>query len=165
MHIRVAAAAGLVVAALLGFSRLTAQQPKSQAELRKSFVGTWRLVSIEGGVTQTNRGQKPTGVIYYDGNGNMAAQIMPDRPRPKWTGTPTQEQALEAFRGYTAYFGTYTIDEKASTVTHHRQGSLDGGAVDFVRKFEFAGDRIVLTPVAAPGSTNPPTHLTWERMK
>ena len=165
MHIRVAAAAGLVVAALLGFSRLTAQQPKSQAELRKPLVGTWRLVSIEGGATPANRGQAPTGLIYYDSLGNMAAQIMPDRPRPKWTGTPTQEQMAEAFRGYTAYFGTYTIDEKASTVTHHRQGSLDGGAVDFVRKFEFAGDRIVLTPVPTPGSTNPPTHLTWERMK
>jgi hypothetical protein len=167
MRIRVAAAAGLVVvaAAIPGFSRLTAQQPKSQAELRKSFVGTWRLVSIDGGSTQTVRGQKPTGLIYYDANGYMAAQIQPDRPRPKWTGTPSQEQALEAFRGYTAYFGTYTIDEKASTVTHHRQGSLDGGAVDFVRKFEFAGDRIVLTPVAAPASTNPPTHLAWERMK
>ena len=162
MHVRIATAAGLVVAALLGFSRLTAQEPKSQAELRKSFVGTWRLVSIDGGANPTIRGQKPTGVIYYDAHGNMAAQIMPDRPRPKWTGTPTQEQAMEAFRGYTAYFGTYTIDEHASTVTHHRQGSLDGGAVDFVRKFEFAGDRIVLTPV---GSTTTPTHLTWERVK
>jgi hypothetical protein len=134
MRMRVAAAGLVVCAALLGITRLTAQQSKSQAELRKSFVGTWRLVSIEGGLTQTNRGQKPTGVIYYDASGNMAAQIMPDRPRPKWTGAPTQEQALEAFRGYTAYFGTYTIDEKAGTVTHHRQGSLDGGAVDFVRK-------------------------------
>jgi hypothetical protein len=158
------AVAGLVVAAaaLLELSHLGAQQPKSQAELRKAFVGTWRLVSIEGGANPTTRGPKPTGVIYYDNNGYMAAQIMPDRPRPKWTGTPTQEQALEAFRGYTAYFGTYTIDEKAGTVTHHRQGSLDGGAVDFVRKFEFSGDRIVLTPV---GSSTTPTHLTWERVK
>jgi hypothetical protein len=144
----------------------SAQQPKSQAELRKPLVGTWRLVSIEGGATPANRGQKPTGLIYYDNLGNMAAQIMPDRPRPKWTGTPTPEQMAEAFRGYTAYFGTYTIDEKASTVTHHRKGMLDGGAVDFVRHFKFLpGDRIVLTPVPAPGSTNPPTHLTWERMK
>jgi hypothetical protein len=98
----------------------SAQQPKSQAELRKPLVGTWRLVSIEGGATPANRGQKPTGLIYYDNLGNMAAQIMPDRPRPKWTGTPTPEQMAEAFRGYTAYFGTYTIDEKASTVTHAR---------------------------------------------
>jgi hypothetical protein len=77
-----------------------AQPAKSQSELRKALIGTWRLVSIEGGTTQANRGARPTGLIYYDANGYMAAQIMPDRPRPKWTGAPTPEQALEAFRGY-----------------------------------------------------------------
>jgi hypothetical protein len=166
MEKNVVAVAGiaLIVAALQGAGGIAHAQPaKSQAELRKPLIGTWRLVSIEGGTTQANRGTRPTGLIYYDANGYMAAQIMPDRPRPKWTGAPTPEQALEAFRGYTAYFGTYTIDEKASTVTHHRQGMLDGGAVDFVRHFKFAsGDRIILTPV---GNTATPTHLTWERIK
>jgi hypothetical protein len=166
MRRRVVFVAALVLAAAAWPSAdwiAHAQQAKSQAELRKAFIGTWRLLSIEGGTTQTNRGAKPTGLIYYDVNGYMAAQIKPDRPHPTWTGTPTPEQALEAFRGYTAYFGTYTIDEKAKTVTHHRQGMLDGGAVDFVRRFEFApGDRLILTPV---GTTTPPTHLTWERIK
>lgn len=139
------------------------EQAKSQTELRKPLVGSWRLVSIDGGATPQNRGSKPTGIIFYDGFGNMAAQIQPDRPRPKWTGVPTADQALEAIRGYTAYFGTYTIDEKAQTVTHHRQGMLDGGVVDFVRKFTFVTpDRIVLTPV---GGSGPPTNLTWERVK
>jgi hypothetical protein len=163
---RVSSVAGLVLVAVAlqgtpGFAG--AQQAKSQAELRKAFIGTWRLVSIEGGTTAATRGTKPTGLIYYDSTGHMAAQIMPDRPRPKWTGTPTPEQALDAFRGYTAYFGTYTIDETAKTVTHHRQGMLDGGTVDFVRRYEFApGDRLILTPV---GNTATPTHLTWERIK
>ena len=163
---RIVSVAGVVLvgAALQGAGWIANAQPAtSQAELRKPLIGTWRLVSIEGGTTPTNRGTRPTGLIYYDVNGYMAAQIMPDRPRPKWIGTPTPEQALEALRGYTAYFGTYTIDEKASTVTHHRQGMLDGGAVDFVRRFEFApGDRLILTPV---GNTQTPIHLTWERIK
>jgi hypothetical protein len=152
---------GLVLQILLGSGHGEAGQMKSQAELRKPFVGTWRLVSIEGGATPGNRGSKPTGLIIYDDQGYMSVQIVPDRPRPKWTGTPTPEQALEAIRGYTAYFGTYTIDEKAGTVTHHRQGMLDGGVVDFVRKFELKGDRVTLTPVG----NDPPTHLTWERIK
>jgi lipocalin-like protein len=166
MPTRVTSIAALVLAAVAlqgtaGFA--VAQKTKSQAELRKTFIGTWRLISIEGGTTRANRGTKPTGLIYYDGNGYMAAQIMPDRPRPTWTGAPTPEVAVEAIRGYTAYFGTYTIDEKAATVTHHRQGMLDGGTVDFVRRYEFApGDRIILTPV---GNTATPTHLTWERIK
>jgi glyoxylase-like metal-dependent hydrolase (beta-lactamase superfamily II) len=140
-----------------------ASEESEQREARKRFVGTWSLVSIDGGANTTNRGGKPTGVIYYDATGHMAAQIQPDRERPRWTGTPTPEQAYERWRGYTAYFGTYTIDAKAGTVTHHREGMLDPGAVDFVRKFEFAGDRLILTPVG--GANANPAHLTWERLQ
>ena len=158
------AVAVLAIAGLGGYWQVAASQGKSQAELRKPFVGSWRLVSIEGGNNPTTRGSKPTGIIMYDAHGNMAAQIQPDRQRPTYTGTPSLEQMAERMRGYTAYFGTYTIDEKAGTVTHHRQGMLDAGAVDFVRKFELApgGNRITLTPVGATGT---PTDLTWERVR
>jgi hypothetical protein len=160
-------AAGAVIAVLAAFTSVGRAQGKSQQDLRKPFVGTWKLVSIAGGPESTaNRGARPTGLIMYDQHGWMNVQIMPDRPRPKWTGAPTPEQALEAIRGYTAYWGTYTIDEKAQTVTHHRQGMLDGGIVDYVRRFELTdgGNRITLTPVSG-GTTNPPTHLTWERVR
>lgn len=163
-----------VIIAAGGIQGLAGGQAKTQAELRKPFVGTWRLVTIEGGPQSgpqsvpANRGRKPTGLIMYDQHGNMAVQIMPDRARPKWTGVPTPEQAVDAIRGYTAYFGTYTIDEKARTVTHHRQGMLDGGVVDFVRKFELTadGNRVVLTPISG-GTVYPPspTRLTWERVR
>lgn len=137
---------------------------ESPTEDAKRFVGTWRLVSIEGGSQpDRRRGANPIGLIYYDGFGNMAAQIMPDRARPKWTDSPTPEQAKEALTGYTAYFGTYTVDEKARTVSHHRKGSLNPGSVgvDAVRRYEFAsGDRVILTPVE-----NPTIRLTWERVR
>jgi hypothetical protein len=156
----------LAAVAMLGLGLKGAQAGQvgaSQAELRKAFVGTWRLVAIEGGANPASRGPTPTGLIIYDVHGNMAAQIQPDRPRPKWTGTPTPDQALDAIRGYTAYFGTYTIDDKAKTVTHHRQGMLDGGAVEFVRKYEMlSGDRIMLIPI---GGTGPETRLTWQKIK
>jgi hypothetical protein len=153
----------LAVVALSGHWQWAEGQGTSQTELRKPFIGSWRLVSIEGGNSPATRGSKPTGIIMYDAHGNMAAQIQPDRQRPTYTGTPSVEQMAERMRGYTAYFGTYTIDEKAGTVTHHRQGMLDAGAVDFVRKFELTpdGNRITLTPVG----TSTPTHLTWERVR
>ena len=157
------AALGLAWALVCASTATLAAQQKSQGELRKAFVGTWRLVSITGGANPAARG-KPTGLIIYDAHGNMAAQIQPDRKRQTYTGTPTAEQLADRARGYTAYFGTYTIDEKAGIVTHHRQGQLDSGAVDFVRKFELqdGGNRIVLTPV---GGTSPPIQLTWERVR
>jgi hypothetical protein len=166
-HIATYLAFGTILVVLTAFGAVGRAQGKSQEDLRKPFIGTWRLNSIDGGAqSATNRGTKPTGIIMYDPHGLMNVQIMPDRPRPKWTGAPTPEQALDAIRGYTAYWGTYTIDEKAQTVTHHRQGMLDGGVVDYVRKFELkdGGNRIVLTPVSG-GTTNQPTHLTWDRVR
>ena len=150
----------LVVALGFGFS-----PPTANGEDAKRFVGTWRLVSIESTPPDPMRGDHPLGVIYYDATGNMAVQIMPDRDRPKWKPgeSPTPEQAKETLAGYTAYFGTYTVDEKARTVSHHRKGSLSAGGVgvDLVRQYEFApGDRLILTPVDTPS-----THLTWERVR
>jgi hypothetical protein len=36
----------------------------------------------------------------------------------------TAEEAKIAMTDYIAYFGSYTIDEKAGTVTRHRQASI-----------------------------------------
>lgn len=91
-------------------------------------------------------------MIYYDGTGHMAVQIMPDRARPQYAGTlPTPDEAKAAILGYAAYFGTYTIDERARIVTHHRTGNINpGGLGDFVRGYEFASDdRLILRPVEA----------------
>jgi len=129
----------------------------------KRFIGTWRLVSItSNGRTDPNRGLHPTGLISYDRTGQMAVQIMPDRVRPKYAASePTPDEAKAAITGYTAYFGTYTIDESARTVTHHRIGNINPGALaDVVRHYEFGpGDWLILMPVE-----DPTAQLTWERI-
>ena len=140
---------------------LLAAASDANAQGAKQLVGTWRLVDINNG-TDPNRGQRPSGLIYYDAHGNMAAQIMPDRPRAKYAATqPTPEEAKAAIMGYTAYFGTYTVDEKARTVTHHRKANLNPGGIDtVVRRYEFVTpDRIILRPVENQNQ------LTWERVK
>jgi hypothetical protein len=114
----------------------------------KRIVGTWRLVSITvDGRVDLSRGPKPAGLIYYDAHGNMAAQVQPDRPRPE--------------SGYVAYFGTYTVDEKAGIVTHRRAGNLERGAPAVVqRRYEFVSDdRMILRPLENKSA------LTWERVK
>ena len=135
----------------------------AQSDTAKRLIGTWRLVSItDNGRIDTHRGPRPSGLIYYDAKGYMAVQIMPDRPRPKYAGaSPTPDEAKAAISGYTAYFGTYTMDERARTVTHHRTGDINPGPLgDFVRRYEFASeDRLILRPVESK------TALTWERVK
>lgn len=133
----------------------------------KRFIGTWRLVSLTGhdGAPEPVRGAQPTGLIHYDTTGHMSVQIVPDRPRPPFSGLyPTPEEARAAVAGYTAYFGTYSIDEHARTVTHHREGNINpGGSGDFVRRYEFLSeDTVAFTPAE---SGNPIGRLVWERVK
>jgi len=116
------------------------------------FIGTWRLVS-----------ETTTGMMIYDNLGNMAAQVMPNRLRRKYAAAePTPEEAKDAITGYLAYFGTYTVDEQARIVTHHRKANINPGQVgdDVVRTYVFeSNDRLVLTPA---GSTN---KIVWERAR
>jgi hypothetical protein len=129
------------------------------------FVGTWRLVeTTRAGQIRPERGANPTGMITYHESGWMSAQIQPDRPIAPLSGVaPTPEEALAAIDGYTAYFGTYTVDEARKVVTHHRKASVTPGwrqRADFERAYEFVGDdRVILRPV---GNSN---ELVWERLK
>jgi len=45
------------------------------ADLQKKFVGSWKLISIEGSTQQPSNG-KPFGMIMYDNTGHMAVQIV-----------------------------------------------------------------------------------------
>ena len=117
-----------------------------------------RHARINGG--NWDRGANPKGVIYYGPHGEMAVQIAPDVNRTRAGAVMTPDEAFTAVKDYIAYFGTYTVDEAAGTVTHHRQDSLQpGDKGDLVRRYELNGDRLVLR---APNST---LEVTWERIK
>ena len=90
----------------------------------------------------------------------MAAQIAPDRLNPMAGATPTPEEAKAALADYVAYFGTWSLDERAGTVTHHRVASVQPGPLtDYVRTYEFKGDRLILRPVGTR------QEVVWERIK
>jgi hypothetical protein len=132
----------------------------SEGEVAKKLHGAWRYIGtrINGG--NWDRGAQPKGMIYYGPHGEMAVQIAPDVNRTRAGAAMTPEEAQIAVKDYIAYFGTYTVDEHAGTVTHHRQDSLQPGDFgDLVRRYEFIGDRLVLR---APNST---MEVTWERIK
>ena len=152
----------------------TQVSPRTSAASR--LIGTWALVSYESSDTESQRyrGPKPIGLLIYDGTGHMAVQISPDRPRRRFTGPqagvftgpqPTPDEALDAISGYAAYFGTYTVDERAQTVTHQRVGNINpSGLGDFVRRYEFpTEDRLVLVPQERTDLRA--VRLTWERLK
>ena len=132
----------------------------SEGEVAKKLLGAWRYVGtrINGG--NWDRGENPKGMIYYGPHGEMSVQVAPDVKRTRTGAVMTAEEARIALTDYIAYFGKYSVDEGARTVTHHRQGSVQpGDKGDLVRGYEFAGDRLILRPI---GTT---TEVLWERIK
>jgi hypothetical protein len=71
--------------------------------IKSKLVGRWRLVSYvaapEQGETVYPLGAKAKGVLDYSPEGNVSVHIMG--------------------AGYFAYYGYYSVDERAATVTHH----------------------------------------------
>ena len=97
----------------------------------------------------------------------MGVHIMP-RNRPRFaTGMPTGDEAQAALRGYAAYFGSFSVDDKDKFVVHHRIGQINpGGVVDAKRFYDFDGDRLILTPAPAGGGgkDKAANRLIWERL-
>jgi len=150
----------VLLAGALAAGPAAAQSPP-QGEVAKRFFGAWRYVGTWiDGKPRPGRGDNPKGMIYYDPSGAMAAQIAPDRHVKMAGAEPTPEEAKAALADYVAYFGTYAIDERAGTVTHHRRGNVQpGDRPDLVRTYEFVGDRLILRPVGSK------QEVVWERFK
>jgi hypothetical protein len=138
-----------------------ARSEPMQSEAAQRFVGIWRYVGTWiDGKPRPNRGANPKGYIFYAASGEMAAQIAPDRVNPMAGATPTAEEAKAALADYVSYFGTWSLDERAGTVTHHRAASVQPGPLtDYVRAYEFKGDRLTLRPVGTA------QEVVWERIK
>jgi hypothetical protein len=121
-----------------------------ESETARRFFGAWRyLGSMIDGQPRADR-SNPCGIIIYDPSGHMAVQIMPGR----------EHVAAAPASTFICYFGRWSIDEQARTVTHHREGDLRAdGEINAVRQYEFTGDRLILRPVGKD------QQIMWERIK
>src|SRR5260370_8883767 len=116
---------------LIGFCLGATAAATHPDELSRKFVGFWRLISIEGHPPgSTNVFDHPTGLLMYDPSGRMSVQIVvkadrkPFAPLTKGLLTATTEEKAAAFESYAAYFGTFTTDAHAATITHHLEANL-----------------------------------------
>jgi hypothetical protein len=144
---------------------------ETAADLQKKFVGSWKLISIEG-PNQTGSG-KPFGIIMYDNTGHMSVQIVRgDRPAfPNGLPKATEREKAAAFGTYVAYYGTFTFEPENGIVIHHLEGSIVPGQIgqDNIRYFELKGNRLTLS-VANDGKggrlarKDTTRHLTWEKI-
>ena len=131
----------------------------TESDFAKNLHGAWRYVGtrINGG--NWDRGANPKGMIYYGSHGEMGVQMAPDVERMRAGAVMTPKEAKIALTDYIAYFGTYSIDQQAGTVTHHRHDSVQpGDRGDLVRRFELDGERLLLRAL------NSTLEVTWERI-
>jgi len=177
-------AAALALGSSTAITRPNAPQSGSEATqtISRQIVGGWRLVSrittsddgrivVDPGLSKT-----PTGVLIYDGFGHVAAQL-------SRTGRTSQtlrddckdiaqvkgpNDTAQTILGYDAYFGTYKVDEKEMTVTHHLESALfpDDVGKDILRHFSISGDTLVIKFSTTQRDGSPVTRtLTWQRMR
>ena len=131
------------------------------------FHGAWELASIvrySGEGEELSRNESSTGFIMYDPAGTMGVVIQGADRAPYAGEEATPEEILAAYRSYTSYFGGFTVDPEAGTVTHHLRASMNpsGAGSDYVRHYEFGEDSLTLQPPA--GADGGVVRLTWRRL-
>jgi lipocalin-like protein len=168
----------LCVPLVLSSVALTAaptQAPRPASGVSQRIVGTWLLTSrtvrrADGTVlADPVLGEKPLGRLYYDATGVVMLQMM-RLDRAAAIGKPSNPKDAanpRAILGYDAYFGRYAVDEHASTITHHVEGSLfpEDLGKDWVRPFTLDGDTLTLTFTSAADGTEVTRTLVFRRSK
>ena len=179
LKIAIAAAAVAASTSVLDLRASTEPAPQAaQAAMGDTakFPGTYALVITEQkdatGKWALNPDFNSNGYIIYSPTGQMAVHINP-RVRTKYKANPpTAEEAQAAMRGYTLYYGGYTVNEKEKYVVHNRIAQVNpGGITDGKRFYDFVKtpqgrERLILTPADNGKPKEEQTsHLIWERQE
>ncbi|HST01495.1 MAG TPA: lipocalin-like domain-containing protein [Usitatibacter sp.] len=143
--------------------------------LSTTLPGTWRLVSRTDVAANGERridpalGEDPVAILFYDHSGNFAAQFM-KRDRTAAVDVVAAGPAKNNSRakdGYDAYFGSYTIDDAAGTVTQELAGALSKEDVGHVltRGMTVEGDELTIALETTSVEGEPVTRtLRWKRV-
>jgi hypothetical protein len=140
--------------------------------VRERAIGTWRMISLavgEGAQRIEPFGPAPNGLMTITSEGWFTIAIM--RPGlPKFAaanrerGTADENGAV--VRGSIGYFGTYTIDEAASTMTVHIEGTTFPNYLGDIqtRRLIFDGDELTYVN-ASPSGGGGVAKAMWRRVE
>ena len=146
----------------------------SAAPLSEALPGTWQLLSRIDVAASGQRkaepslGDDPVALLIYDRSGHFAAQFMRrDRSAVVADAASSGNNNSRARDGYDAYFGSYSVDDAAGTVTQQLHGALSRENVGAVltRAMQVDGDELVIQlHTNAPDGTEVTRTLTWRRV-
>jgi len=132
---------GVCVLLLLGLALMSPVLAQSAAKsLKDQIVGHWQLVSVTVG-ERTPYGTSPQGSMFLDASGHLSVIVISDGDARN-----------------ISFFGTYTVDDAAKSMTIHVDGSSGGtGSAtgrSFKRLLQLQGNELVMAneaPAGAPG--------------
>ena len=127
--------------------------PSPTPNLAAAILGIWKLESRED-LDATGQvhidpflGRDPLGILCF-GPDHFAAQFMKrDRSQPENVLQRAQaENNTAGINGYDGYFGTYTIDEDAGTLTTRLEGSISPANVGatYVRDARVVDNELII---------------------
>jgi hypothetical protein len=151
----------------LGIALPASDAVGQQKTLKELIVGTWILDSVydqtQDGKKNDTWGPGVKGILTY-GNGRMSLQIIA-ADRPKSASGNSRMPVGQAV----GYFGTYTVDEAAKTVTYHIERSTfpqwDGIDRTYNLEIPTENELHITTTKPIPDPTMGPfvPHLNWKR--
>jgi hypothetical protein len=156
-----------------GLSLLSHNALGQQKSLKDQLVGTWTLVSItdvfQDGRKENSWGANVKGVVNFDGSGHVMLMIIgEDVPAPSANSQAPEKVTKQSKRDVIAYFGTYSVDEAAKTVTYTAERATAPSFDGVARKASVTliDDELVQVsaPVTTPRGTANPS-IVWRRAK
>lgn len=143
---------------------------------KDKLVGAWRLISTrfrseDGSLGESPYGTDSKGLLMYDAQGHMSAQIGQTNRAPFATAdrkAGSDQQTRAAFESYQAYCGNYIVDEREQVVTHTVTLSLlpNWVGTEQRRHYEFSDGKLILrTPPMTIGGKSLNGELVWEKIE
>jgi hypothetical protein len=142
-------------------------------DIATKFIGTWKLLSCVASVPDGQLiypfGENAQGRANFE-RGRFSFQVVnPDRPEFAVSDphSATETEVKEAFAGYLAYYGSWSIDPAAGRIINRVEAATIPGWVrtDQVRYYRFEGDLMILrTPPSLRDGVEMINTLTWERL-
>ncbi len=126
----------------------------------EGFVGVWDFTSIvvltSSGEIVYPYGEDLFGRLIYTRDGHMCVLLMRSE-RPSFASddplAATEAEKAGAYESFDAYCGTYEVDERAGTVTHHIEGSKFPNwlGTNQLQYFEFSDEQLIIKTILPMG--------------
>ena len=136
------------------YAQAAGNNKNSDKQKANQIVGTWRLIEFANLDSTTNvwkyrYGKNPRGYFTYTKTGILNINISTDSPS-KISEDSAKHYNINLYdfidNVSLGYFGTYTVDEKNSTVIHHVKGGSIPWYIDTnqPRPFTVKGDTVII---------------------